>query len=100
MHIIYLYADKCCFYYAPTTQMGKLMGACLAQSVKHLTSAQVLISQFVGSSSTLGSVLTTQSLEPTSDSVSPSLSLCTLPAHSHSLRLSLSLSLSLDLKNK
>ena len=46
----------------------------MAQSVKHPTSAQVMISQFVSSSPTSGSVLTAQSLEPASDSVSPSLS--------------------------
>ena len=49
-------------------------GACVAWSVKHPTSAQVMISQFVGSSPALGSVLTAQSREPVSDSVSPSLS--------------------------
>ena len=49
-------------------------GAWVAQSVKHLTSAQVMISQFMSSSPTMGSVLTAQSLEPASDSVSPSLS--------------------------
>ena len=46
----------------------------MAQSVKPLTSTQVMISQFVGSSPTSGFVLTAQSLEPASDSVSPSLS--------------------------
>ena len=46
----------------------------MAQSVKHATSAQVMISQSVGSSPVLGSVLTAQSLEPASDSVSPFLS--------------------------
>ena len=46
----------------------------MAQLVKHLTSAQLMILQFVGLSPTLGSVLTAQSLEPASDSVSPSLS--------------------------
>ena len=48
------------------------------QSVKPLTSAQVMISQSVSSSPTLGSVLTAQSLEPASDSVSasPLLMLC------------------------
>ena len=51
------------------------MGAWVAQSVKRLTSAQVMISQFVSSSPTLGSVLTAQSLEPASDSVCPFLSL-------------------------
>ena len=40
----------------------------------HLTSAQVMISQFVSSSPTSGSVLTPQSLESASDSMSPSLS--------------------------
>ena len=46
----------------------------MAQSVKCTTSAQVTISRFVGSSPASGSVLTAQSLEPASDSVSPSLS--------------------------
>ena len=46
----------------------------MAQSVKGLTSAQVTILWFVSSSSALGFVLTAQSLEPASDSVSPSLS--------------------------
>ena len=46
----------------------------MAQSVKHPASAQVTISWFVGSSPASGSVLTAQSLEPASDSVSPSLS--------------------------
>ena len=50
-------------------------GSRVAQWVKRLTSAQVMISQFVGSSPMSGSVLTAQSLEPTSDSVSPCLSL-------------------------
>ena len=45
-----------------------------AQSVKRLTSAQVMISRFVSSIPAWGSVLTAQSLEPASDSVSPSLS--------------------------
>ena len=40
----------------------------------HLTLAQVMISRFVGSSPVSGSVLIAQSLEPASDSVSPSLS--------------------------
>ena len=46
----------------------------MAQSVKHPTLAQVMISQFVGLNLTSGSVLTAQSLEPASESVSPSLS--------------------------
>ena len=46
----------------------------MAQSVTRQTSAQVMISRFVSSSPTSGSGLTAQSLEPASDSVSPSLS--------------------------
>ena len=57
----------------------------MAQSVKHPTSAQVMILQFMGSSPTSGSVLTAQSLEPASDSVSPSLSAPPLLALSVSL---------------
>ena len=51
----------------------------MAQSVRHPTSAQVMISQSVSSSPASGSVLTAQSLEPVSDSVSPSL--CSSPIH-------------------
>ena len=40
----------------------KLRGAWVAQSVKHLTLAQVMISRFTGSSPALGSVLAVQSL--------------------------------------
>ena len=47
----------------------------VAQWVEHLTSAQVTISQFMSLSPTSGFVVTAQSLEPASDSVSPSLSL-------------------------
>ena len=64
------------------------LGAWVAQSVKRPTSAQVMISRFMGSSPALGSVLIAQSLEPVSDSVCVSLSL-PLP---HSCYLSLSLS--------
>ena len=63
-------------------------GTWVAQSVEHLTSAQVTISYFMSSSPTLGSVLTAQSLESASGSVSPSLSL-PLP-HSCSVSLCLS----------
>ena len=49
-------------------------GSWAAQSVKRPTSAQVMISRFIGSSSASGSVPTARSLEPASDSVSPSLS--------------------------
>ena len=48
-------------------------GAWVAQWVKRPTSAQVMISRSAGSSPASGSVLTAQSLEPVSDSVSPSL---------------------------
>ena len=48
------------------------LGAWVAQSVKRPTSAQVMISQLVGLSPTLCSVLTARSLEPASDSMSPS----------------------------
>ena len=50
----------------------------MAQLVQHPTSAQIMISQFVSSSPVSGSVLTAQSLEPASDSVSPSLSASSL----------------------
>ena len=43
-------------------------GTWVAQSVECLTSAQVIISRFTGSSPESGSVLTAQSLEPVSDS--------------------------------
>ena len=66
----------------------------MAQLVESPASAQVMISWFVSSSPMSGSVLTAQSLEPASDSVSPSLSAPPL------LVLSLSLSLSLSLTNK
>ena len=46
----------------------------VAQLVKQRTSAQVMISPFVSLSPTPGPVLTAQSLEPVSDSVSPTLS--------------------------
>ena len=49
-------------------------GAWVAQSVERPTSAQVMISRSMSSSPASGSVLTAQSLEPASDSVSPSLS--------------------------
>ena len=42
--------------------------------MKHPTLFQVMISRFMSSSPALGSVLTVQSLEPASDSVSPFLS--------------------------
>ena len=51
----------------------RLRGAWVARSVKRPTLAQVMILRSVGSSPMLGSVLTAQSLEPASESVSPSL---------------------------
>ena len=49
-------------------------GTWVAQSVKRPTSAQVMIFQFVCSSPASGSAVTSGSLEPAWDSVSPSLS--------------------------
>ena len=69
---------------------------CLGGSVKHPTSAQVMISRFVGLSPTSGYVLTVQSLEPALDSVSPSLSLSLSLSVPPMLTLSPSLSLSLS----
>ena len=65
-------------------------GTWVVQSVKRLTSAQVMILWPVSWSPGSGSVLTAQSLEPASDSVSPSLSVPPL----------LMLYLSLSLKHK
>ena len=53
-------------------------GAWVAQSVKRPTWAQLMISWLVSSGPASGSVLTARSLEPASDSVSPSLSACPL----------------------
>ena len=58
----------------PPSKINKNRGAWVAPSVKPPTSAQVTISWAVGSSPESGSGLTAQSLEPASDSVSPSLS--------------------------
>ena len=67
---------------------NKFAGCLVAQLVKLLTGAQVLILRFLSSSPAWGSVLTIESLKPASDSVP--LSLCPSPAHS----------LCLSLKNK
>ena len=48
-----------------------IWGAWVTQLVKHLFSAQVMISRFAGLSPASGSVLTAQSLESAPDSVSP-----------------------------
>ena len=66
----------------------------MAQSVKHSTSAKVMILQFVSLIPTSGFVLTAQSLEPASDSVSLSLSAPTTFMLCLSSSLSPSLSLS------
>ena len=58
----------------PCLRQSTYWGAWVVQSVKHPILAQVTISQFVGSSPASGSVPTAQSLEPASDSASPSLS--------------------------
>ena len=71
---------RCSTDWVIQTPLGMLSLVCLcggiwvAQLVKRPTSAQVVMSQFVGSSPVLGSVLTALSLKPASDSVSPSLS--------------------------
>ena len=62
----------------------------MAQSGKGLTLARVMISQLVGLSPALGSVLTARSLEPAWDSVSLSLSLSLPLPCSHSVSLSVS----------
>ena len=56
------------------SKINKHWGACVAQSVKRPTSAQVMILRSVSLSPALGFGLMAQSLEPASDSVSPSLS--------------------------
>ena len=68
------------------TKSRMVWGAWEAQLVKRPTSAQVMILRSVSSSPASGSVLTAQSLEPASDSVSPSL--CPFPAQALSLSLS------------
>ena len=68
-----------------TQQLG---GAWVAQLVKRLTLAQVMISGFLSLSPSSVAVLTAQSLEPASDGGGLPLSL-PLP-HSHSVCLSLS----------
>ena len=64
-------------------------GTCVTQLVKCPSSTQVMISLFLSLSPVLGSVVTAQSLEPVSDSVSPSLSLSLCPSPTHVLSLSL-----------
>ena len=68
------YGSSVTMRHCADVRKSNVRGAWVAQSVGHPTSAQVMISQFVSSSPSLGSVLTAQSLGPASDSVSPSLS--------------------------
>ena len=67
-----------CFVFATSTKHVSGRGVWEAQSVEHLTSAQVMISQFVSSRPASGSLLSAGSLEPASDSVSLSLPLLSL----------------------
>ena len=67
-------STHCMIAFIGRSRTGKTRGAWEAQSVERPTSAQVMISWFVGSSPASGSVLTAQRLQPASDSVSPSLS--------------------------
>ena len=69
----------------------------VVQLIKRPTLAQVMISPFVSSSPTSGSVLTAQSLEPALDSV-VSLSLCPSPTHARARTRARALSLSLSQK--
>ena len=73
--------------------MKELRVALVAQSVKRPTSAQIMISWFLGLSPMLGSVLTARSLAPALDSMSTSVS----SPHPFTLSLNLSLSRSLAL---
>ena len=60
--------------YLNLLQNDNSRGVWVAQSAEPPTSAQVMISRLVSSSPALGSVLMARSLEPASESVSPSLS--------------------------
>ena len=81
------------------TNKQKTGGAWVAQSVTCPTSARVMTSRSMSSSPTSSCVLTAQSLEPASDSVSLSLPLPRL-AQSVSQSVCLSVSLSLSLSPK
>ena len=68
-------------YYVLEIKKERKREAWVAQSIKRPTSAQVVISRFVSSIPASGSGLIAQSLEPASDSVSPSVcpsAACTL----------------------
>ena len=69
----YLLVNLICFP-NPRKKVCYARDTWVVQSVKHPTSAQIMISELVSLSPTSGSVLTARSLKPASDSVSPSLS--------------------------
>ena len=84
-----MYVFVCMFLDLVTSRFtSNNLGHLSGPVVKHPTSAHVIISPFVGLSPTLGSVLTAQSLEPASGSLSPSLSLSLYPSPSRTLSLS------------
>ena len=76
------------------------MGTCVAQSVKRLTLAQVVMSQFMSLSPALGSMLTAQSLEPAAYSMSPFLSSFPSPAHSLFLKINVKNVQNIFIQNK
>ena len=55
--------NRCCSRTGEVLKVALCWGTWVVQSVKHPTSAQVMISLFVSSSPASGSVLTAQSLE-------------------------------------
>ena len=83
-------SSSCCRVQSKLQECIYFRGTWVAQWVRRLTLAPVMISWFISLSPTPGSVLTAQSLEPASDSVSPSL----FAPPQLTLCLSLSLSLS------
>ena len=78
MHI-YIFCLFVCLFLFLFLLETTLWGAWVAQSDKHVTSAQAMISQFVGSSPAWGSVLTAQSLDGACFGFCVSLSLSVLP---------------------
>ena len=87
LNIILIYHNSIYHYYSISYYTifcrNDFLGAWVAQLVKHPTSAQIMISQFLSLSPALGSVLTAESLELASDSVSPSL--CSSPTRALSV---------------
>ena len=74
MNCIRDHGEVNCIEEMPSIKSNVTWGTWVAQSVKRPNLAQVMISQFMSSSPASGCVLTAQSLEPASESVS--LSLC------------------------